>query len=461
MTFGRGLSRDGALARTLEPILRRKHVSTQLDLWAPDEKGSAMKSSRIGGIAAATALFAIASAVEAQWPQWGGPGHDFQAPPVELATSWPDAGPPRLWSRPLGDGNSAISVEGGVAYTLYRNGEEERVIALNADSGKVLWEVSEPAALWPTFRGDYGPGPHVTPLVAGDRVFAAGIRARLLALDRKTGKRLWVRDLWEELGSKPPERGYSASPLAYGDLVIVAAGSPGPALAAFRQDSGSLAWKSPSYAHAFSSPILVRAAGRDQVVLFLADRVAGFDPRSGSVLWEHPHETQYQVNASTPVPGEGDLLLLSSAYDAGSRLLQLEAQGEKVVARELWFTRRMRVHHGTAVFRDGVFYGSSGDFGPAFVTAVEAKSGKVVLQERGFAKANLVGVGNRLLLLDEDGVLALLDAKPGSLEVLAQAQVLKTRAWTVPTLAGTTLYLRDRQEIVALDLRPRGTTAKR
>ena len=114
----------------------------------------------------------------------------------------------------------------------------------------------------------------------------------------------------------------------------------------------------------------------------------------------------------------------------------------------------MRLHHGTAIRIGDYVYGSSGDFGPSPLTCVEAKTGRVVWQNRTFAKANLVRAGDKVILLDEDGTLALVSLTPEGLKVYSKVEaVALNNAWTSPALAGTTLYVRDRKHIVAFDLR--------
>jgi hypothetical protein len=133
------------------------------------------------------------------------------------------------------------------------------------------------------------------------------------------------------------------------------------------------------------------------------------------------------------------------------RLARDKATG-KTAATEVWFHRRLRVHHTTAVRVGDHVYGSSGDFGPSFIAAVDVKTGQVLWQNRGFAKANIVYADGKLILLDEDGQLGLATASPDGLKVLSKAQILDGRAWTVPTLVGSRLYVRDRKNIMAFDL---------
>jgi outer membrane protein assembly factor BamB len=112
----------------------------------------------------------------------------------------------------------------------------------------------------------------------------------------------------------------------------------------------------------------------------------------------------------------------------------------------------MRVHHGTAVRVGDTVYASSGDFGPAFVVAANVKTGDVLWQDRSFSKANFLYADGKLIILDEDGKLALATVSPAGLKVLSQVELLKKISWTAPTLVGTRLYVRDRKTLIALDL---------
>jgi hypothetical protein len=123
------------------------------------------------------------------------------------------------------------------------------------------------------------------------------------------------------------------------------------------------------------------------------------------------------------------------------------------VPAEVWSNNRMRVHFSTVVRIGDYVYGSSGDFGPAPLTAVDIKTGKIAWQDRSFPKANFIYVDGRFIVLDEDGTLALADFNPQGLKVLSRASLLTSNAWTVPSLAGGRLYLRDRSTLMALDLR--------
>ena len=388
---------------------------------------------------------------QSDWLQWGGPSRNFTANSKGLAATWPEAGPRKLWSRPLGAGHSAIVAGGNTLYTMYSEGEQESVIALSADTGKTIWE-HKYASPHAGLALEYGAGPHSTPLLVGDLLFTVGARGQLFALDKKTGKVAWSHDLWEKYNGTKMGRGYSCSPLAYKNTVILTLGGQGQTLIAFNQKDGSVAWKNQTLDMSPSSPIIINVDGQDQLIAFLGKVVAGIDPSNGNLLWTHPHVTEWGLNISMPVWGNDNLLFISSAYSGGSRVLRLKQKDSKTSVEELWFHRRMRVHHGTIVRIGDYVYGSSGDFGPAFFAAVNVKTGEIAYQDRSFPKTNFVLADGKFIILDEDGNLALATASPTELKVISKVSVLKNLAWTAPTLVGTKLYVRDRRTIAALDL---------
>ncbi len=393
----------------------------------------------------------VAANAQAEWPQWGGPERNFVANSKGLAAAWPEKGPRQLWTRPLGEGHSAIIVDGNTLYTMYSQGEQEIVIALAADTGKTIWEYRYEA---PTAGMNFkeGLGPHSTPLLAGTLIFAVGATGKLHAIDKRTGKVSWFHDLWKEYNGRKMDRGYSCSPLAYKNTVILTLGGQGQALVAFNQKDGSIAWKNLSIDMSPSSPIIIKVDGQDQMVAFMGKEIVGVDPNSGELLWSHGHATEWGLNISTPVWGSDNLLFLSSAYSGGSRVLKLTRKDGKTTVEELWFHRRLRVHHGTAIRIGDYIYASSGDFGPSFFSAVNVRTGEIAFQDRSFPKTSFLYADGKLIILDEDGNLALATVSPAGLKVVSKVGLMKHLAWTVPTLVGTRLYVRDRQTITAVDL---------
>jgi outer membrane protein assembly factor BamB len=389
------------------------------------------------------------------WLQWGGPRRDFVVPVTGLASSWPAEGPRKLWSRALGDGYSGIAVEGTTLYTVYRRGSQDIVTAIDASTGTTVWEYAYEAEFKNSFSEKVGPGPYAMPQIVGDRLVTASGIGKIQSLDKKTGRPVWSRDLYIEFGGTRLEFGYSCHALPYKDTLILLAGGSFSAATALRQSDGAAVWKSLQFKNAHSSPVLIEVDGQPQVAALVASEVIGFNPDNGQLLWRHPHETQYGLAVSMPVWAPGNLLFISSAYGGGSRVLQLSQSGGKTAVKELWHNG-LQSHFGTVIRHGDYLYFSSGHDGPAFMTCMKIQSGELMWQKRGFAKAQLLAADGKLILLDEDGTLALAEATPAEFQVLAQVSLLQSLSWTPPTLAATRLYLRDRHNLVALDLAASG-----
>lgn len=344
------------------------------------------------------------------WPQWGGPHRDFKSDAKGLAASWPSAGPRRLWSRALGEGYSSIAVVSGTLYTMYRRGDREVVIALEAESGKTLWErayeapfivVGREAEIVEEYHLERGLGPHSTPLIVGNYLFAAG--------------------------------------------------ATGGSIMAFNQEDGKIVWQRHDYHHAYASPSLIDVDGEDQLVTFMRDWLIGVDPDNGDLRWSYRVKGN-GTNVSTPVWGPGNLLFMSAHYGVGTRVLRLTRAAGETRVEEVWRSPRVRLHFANAIRIGEVVYGSSGAFGPAFFTAIDVTTGNIIWQDRRLARASFIYADGRFIMIDEDGTLVLATPSAEGLNIHSQLELLQGNAWTIPTLVGKILYVRDRKTILALDL---------
>jgi outer membrane protein assembly factor BamB len=342
---------------------------------------------------------------------------------------------------------------------MYRQGEREVIIALDATTGKTLWEHGYEAPFSKEYDMSNGPGPHSTPLIAGDYIFAAGATGKLHCLRKQDGKPVWSHDLINVFKGTLRVNGYSCSPLAYKDTVIMMVGGKGAALIAFNQKDGSVVWKKHDFQNSTSSPIIINVDGQDQLVAFMYSEIVGIEPGGGDLLWSHRHPTDYGLNTSTPVWGDDNLLFVSSGYNGGSRVLKLSKKDGVTSLEEVWAHRLMRVHFGNCIRVGDFVYGSSGDFGPAPFTAINIKTGRIAWRDRSITRASFIFADGRFIVLDEDGHLTLAVPTPEGLKIQARTELLTKVSWTVPTLAGKTLYIRDRGKIMALDLGP-GSSAE-
>jgi outer membrane protein assembly factor BamB len=408
-------------------------------------------------VAAAPAIASAvgAAAADAAWPQWGGPSRNFVVEARELATVWPAGGPRRKWQKPLGPGYSAIVTDGATVYTVYRSEGRDVAVALDAATGETRWQTTYDAPFSETCSERLGPVPRAAPLLTtagGERLITVSAGGLMTSLDRRTGAQQWSIALTPNAPDTTRACGYSSSPVAFEDLIITTVGGQGRAVVAIRAASGEIAWQAQDFMNAYSSPLVIDVDGQPEVVVFTYGEVSGLNPKTGALEWSHAHPVDQGVNVAMPLWGKDNVLFVSSAYNGGSRALRLSRQHGTVKVEELWFHRRVRIHFGNGLRLGDRVYASNGDFGSAPFVAVDVTTGDTVWRDRSVARATLIAAGDTLLILDEDGTLVLARPTDNGLDVLAKAAILSGRAWTVPTLVGTTLFVRNNVEIVALDL---------
>lgn len=384
------------------------------------------------------------------WPQWGGPSRNF-AVQADIAPSWPAGGPRQVWRRPLGDGFSSIVGDGTTLYTMYRDGADDVVVALEAATGKTAWETRYAAPFEETCSQRLGAAPRAAPLIAGERLITVSAGGLMSSFDRRTGVKQWSLPLVTDARESKP-CGYSTSPVLFRDTVITMAGGKGRGMVAIDVASGREIWASQDFSNGYSSPLLIDLDGRPEVIAFTAGEISGLDPATGTLDWSVPHPAEYGVNVAMPLWGNDGVLFVSSAYNGGSRALKLSRKDGRVQAEARWANKRVRIHFGNAVRLGNRVYASNGDFGTAPLAAVDVATGEMVWRDRTVPRASLLAVGNQLLALGEDGLLVLATPGADGLTIDGRTQVFNGLSWTVPSLIHSTLYLRDRKEVVALDL---------
>jgi len=387
------------------------------------------------------------------WTQWGGPHRNFQTEASGLRGTWPATGPRVIWKRPLGEGYSSPVVENGVLYTMYGKPRAEVVLAANAETGQTLWEQSPPMTFQSDAAAEMGNGPYSTPLIVGDRLFTTGVAGRLQCLEKKTGKLLWTQQLWQDHQGTRLMYGYASSPIAFRETVIVPVGGPGKAVVAFQQADGKVVWGKNDFGNVYSSPVLINVGGLEQLAVLMDGAVIGINPHNGDLQWQVPFKADYSIAVATPVWGPDNLLFVSSEYGGGAKVIELQRSGLQTTAKELWSSNRLRLHHGNAMrIGDAIYFSSGGKGSQAILSAVDVRSGKIHWQERSIEKATFIWADQKLITLDQDGNLMIAHPSPQGFKIAAKAPLLTRLSWTPPVLVGTRLYIRDRQNMMAVDL---------
>ncbi len=393
-----------------------------------------------------------APAKAGEWPQWRGPHRDAVSTEKGILKEWPAAGPKLLWRIPVGEGFSSISVADGRLYTLWDESEAQYLVSLDAASGNQLWR----RRIGESFSDYYGNGPRSTPAVDGGIVYAVSARGHLYAVDAREGRQLWSHDLAAEYGGRVPSYGYSSSPLIEGEkLVVEVGGKDGFAFMAFDKSTGEVVWASQSDAAAYSSPLAVTVSGIRQIVFFSASGLFALAAEDGELLWTYAWNsacpsTGIPLNVAQPIFIAPDKVFLSGGFGTttGSAVLRVHREGEGFRTETIWRAEQMRNQLNSSVFFEGHIYG----FDVAIFKAIDALTGEEKWKARGFERGSLLEADGHLIVLGEKGRLALVEATPDGYREQASVQALEGKSWTMPTLAGGRLYLRNHTEMVSFDL---------
>jgi outer membrane protein assembly factor BamB len=387
------------------------------------------------------------------WTQWGGPNRNFQTDATGLKDTWPASGPRVIWKRALGEGYSSVIAEGAAVYTMHGRRGQETVLAAHADTGATLWEHTTPMTFQSDAAQEMGNGPYATPLLVGNRLFTTGVAGRMQCFDRGTGKLLWTQQLWDDHGGSRIMYGYASSAIAYRDTVVVPVGGRGKSIMAFNQSDGRVVWARHDFGNVYSSPIIIDLGGLEQLVVLMDGALVAVNPLNGDLQWQVPFKADYSIAVATPLWCPDNRLFVSAEYNAGAKVVELQRRGQQTTPKEVWSSNRLRLHHGNAMRIDDTIYFTSGGKGsPAILTAVDVRTGEVRWQERSIGKATFVWADRKLVTLDQSGTLMIAHPSPEGFKISARAPLLSSLAWTPPALVGTRVYLRDRRDMMAVDL---------
>ena len=396
-----------------------------------------------------SALVLNAASASSDWPQWRGPSRDGKVG----GAAWPEKLDTnhlrQVWSVKLGPSYSGPIVSGDRIFTTEtRDKKSEVVTAFDRRTGKELWRTEwEGAMSVPFFAKSNGDWIRSTPALDGDRLYVAGMRDVLVCLEAQSGKERWRFDFVKKLEAPLPDFGFVCSPLVEGEFVYVQAGA---GLVKLNKRTGELMWraltdKGGMWGSVFSSPVFAELAGQRQLVVQTRDKLASVDPADGKVLWEQPVEAFRGMNILTPVAYKDTLF--TSTYGGKTIGFKVARADGKFTVTEAW-THKAQGYMSTPVVINGVAYEH---LKSQRMMAIEVETGRELwTATEGFGKyASLVAQGDRILVLDQRGLLYLLRANPKQFELLDKRRLSDAESWAHLAVAGNDLFVRELNALAA------------
>ena len=384
-----------------------------------------------------------------EWPGFRGPDRDGSIPGVRIETDWSKSPPVELWRRAIGPGWSSFAVRSDLLYTQEQRGEDEIVACYRVSTGAPVWRHRDAARFW---ESNGGPGPRGTPTLGNGRVYTFGATGILNALDAATGSVVWSRNAASDTGVEIPGWGFSSSPLIVGDVVVVATSG---VLAAYDRSTGDPRWVSKAAGGgSYSSPHLATIDGVTQILLMAGGGVRSVAPADGTLLWEHQWPGAPIVQPA--LVGDGDVLISTAgaAGALGTRRLAVAHGPAGWTVEERWTSNRLKPYFNDFVVHKGHAYGFDGFILASMDLADGARKWKG--GRYGHGQLVLLPDQDLLLVVSEDGELALVAATPDRFTELARIPAIEGKTWNHPVLVRNVLLVRNGEEMAAFRLSPAG-----
>ena len=393
------------------------------------------------------------------FPQFLGPDRTASVDGIELAEDWQQSIPEQMWKQSIGAGWSAFSAVNGYAITMEQRGPSELTTCYDLMTGKIVWSHATPTRYQNKLGGI---GPRSTPTVHQGKVYSIGVTGRLNCLDGRDGSVIWEKNIPVEVGSTAAEDaeavyyGRSNSPLIVDDLLVVpGGGTPNNgfhSLLAYNKDTGEEIWRGGTDQISYASPSLVEICGVRQILSVNEQTVSGHDPLTGETLWSHawPGNNLSNSSSSQAVVIAGDKILLSKGYGNGAMLLQISRSDDgKWSAEKVWKKHNvLRTKFANVVVKDAHAFGLS----DGILQCVETATGRTRWKKGRYGHGQILLVGEKIVVLAEDGTVHLVAANPQRFEELSQFKAIEGISWNNLCLYGPYLLVRNSKQAACFKL---------
>ncbi|QVL32514.1 PQQ-binding-like beta-propeller repeat protein [Telmatocola sphagniphila] len=393
----------------------------------------------------------LASDPISNWPQWRGPTRDGQVAPSDWPAKISGEALKTVWKvSSLGPSYSGPIVSDKYVFTTSTVDKKDEVVTCyDRGTGKEVWKQTWPGSMSvPFFAARNGSWIRSTPAFDGDALYVGGIQDHLVCLEASSGKIRWQIDCIQDLKAKSPDFGCVCSPLVDETAVYMQAAG---GFLKIDKKTGKVLWNVLSdgggmLGSAFSSPVFAKLAGKEQIVVQTRTALFGVDKQTGQSLWSRPIDSFRGMNILTPtIYGEG---VFTSTYGGNTRLVSVQKETDKLGAQDAWgFKYEGNMTTPVIVNDHAYFFGKDRRF-----ICVDLKAGKECWRtDKRFGEYwSLVANKDKILALDMDGKLYLIQANPKEFELLDQTQITKSETWAHLAVCGNELYVRSLDELIKL-----------
>ena len=397
-----------------------------------------MKTNSFSVLSIAVFAYLIQPLTADEWSQWHGPNGDNI---VDADKNFnPDLNSWKIaWQEQVGLGYATITTGDDRAYTMGHDGEAfETIVCFETATGKKIWAY--------TYKGDLIPkmhvgGPNASVVIDDNNAYAISKDGQAINLNAKNGKKKWGVNLTELLEMEVPNWGFGSSAVVYKENILISAGKT----IALDKRTGELSWISNvDRAAGYGTPVVFTKSGKDYIAATDAHGVSILNASNRKEIARHDQKVQYNMNATTAtiLNDEGTLFFHNNTNSA-----VLDFDGKLLT--EKWSDRKLKNPFTSSIKYGKTLYGLNGKQGSgANLYSLNATTGEKNWEIEDYGFASLIGVGDTLLILTEDGNLITAPANAKGYKEISRKKLLDNTCWTTPTYAGGKIYIRNDQGVL-------------
>jgi outer membrane protein assembly factor BamB len=401
------------------------------------------KINPIISVLAALILFSSTNSFSQDWPQWRGLNRDSKVTGFKAPATWP-AELKQEWKVAVGSGDATPVLIGNKIYLNTRQGDQEEILCLDAETGKELWKTGYVSMAVTGPSASQHPGPRGTPALSNGKLVTFGASGILSCLDASTGKLVWRKD--------NPTNAYpafftGASPLIVDGMCILHIGKKDDGqVIALDLNSGNEKWKWTGEGPSYSSPSVMTVEGKKLLIVITEKNITALGLADGKQLWQIATPVQQRFYNCVSPYIDGQTIYLTG-QGTGTKAIKVEKSGNEYVTKELWSNTEVGAKWNTPILKDGFIYGFTDQ---KRIYCLNAATGQTAWIDSAVTSdfSTIEDCGSVIIGLTSTNNLLVLKPDGKAYSEIVKYKVSDTPIYAYPVISGNNIYIKDAETLM-------------